>query len=645
MKTAAGILPQAAGLIGLLALAICQPALAWTTPGPVIMTGQDSLDPRLSVDGAGKAHVVWRERIDGGLFHVWYSTNAGGAGFGSPETVSQGGSIGGGSPVVAANGQDVHVAWIASLGDNFEIWYRKRNSVGWGSVLNASNTAIKSLRPAIAARGSVGPVVAWDEAVYADDNYDTYFAEWAGTGFTPAINIANTAGGAVYGSVNVNTAVSPTGDVTAVWADRISGSYHVNARRRVAGTWQARQELSTLETGPATPGIAVGPDNRLHVVYEAQGTIWYHVHTGSSWSAPAALPGGLNSGIRPRVAVDENGVAYVVADAFTDSQNNRDIFHTNNFAGSWSAWTNLSNTAGTQSLNAEIGYAMNVLTVTWQENSNGQGGTGVYNTWYVVGPRRMNLATGTIAGVVFDGQGAGLPGATVNVGGAYETVTAANGSYAIPGVYAGTYSVSGWKTHYTTQTTNNVSITAGGTTNLNFTISTSPPAPVPSFAATGGNTANTLAWTNPISSNFAGTIVKAKLGGYPTGPEDGVLVADRPAIAGSADSVVHSGLNNGTAWYYAAFAYAGMAGRSYAAGVHAAATPAGPGDFDRDGDVDQADFGDMQLCLTGSFAPQTNSACQRARFDSDDDVDDADVLKFINCMSGPGTSSDPGCAS
>jgi len=68
-----------------------------------------------------------------------------------------------------------------------------------------------------------------------------------------------------------------------------------------------------------------------------------------------------------------------------------------------------------------------------------------------------------------------------------------------------------------------------------------------------------------------------------------------------------------------------------------------PGDMDRDLDVDQADFGLLQACLTGDGAPQTEPACTSARLDADDDVDIEDVNIFRNCYSGPGRQGDPGC--
>lgn len=630
-------------LAGLVALATLPKAVwAWTTPTPVLDTGQDSLDPRLAVDTNGRAHVIWRERTGGSTFRIWYTSNTAGP-FAAAMEISHATSQHSYAPVLAVDGTTVHVAWNCDLtGINFEVWYRKLTTGSWGEIYNASNTAIKSLRPAIAARGGVGPVVAWDEALYADDNYDTYFSEWSGSGFTPSMNISNTPGGAVYGSVNVNLVVAPSGDVTAAWADRISGDYHVNARRRVAGLWQSRQELSSLQTGPAMPGMAVGSDNRVHVVYEAEGLIRYQVFDGSAWSSPIALPGGLNSVIRPRIAIDAQGYKHVVADAFTDAQNHRDIFYSTDSGGSWSAWVNISNTWATQSLNADIGYAGGLLTVTWQENSDGAGGTGVYNIWHTMHPLPPAGPTGTISGTVRDNIGHNVPNARVQAAGYYQIAfSGPQGQYSITNVPTGTYSVTAAKAFHESQTIENVLVSAGQTTSVDFQLLAWPPEPVVAFGATPGNTANRLEWTNPTSGNYFGTRIRFSTDHFPTGPTDGTLLADRPGLPGGSDSLEHTGLTNGRTYYYAAFTYTET--QVFSSGVNTTGAPFGPADYDHDGDVDQEDFGAFQLCLSGAYTPFP-SGCEWANLDGDVDVDEGDCALFVGCMSGADVPASPHCA-
>jgi len=69
-----------------------------------------------------------------------------------------------------------------------------------------------------------------------------------------------------------------------------------------------------------------------------------------------------------------------------------------------------------------------------------------------------------------------------------------------------------------------------------------------------------------------------------------------------------------------------------------------PGDFDHDGDVDLADFGHMQVCLSGIGNPQLDPDCLDARLDADQDVDGADLDLLLQCINGSHVPADPDCA-
>jgi hypothetical protein len=73
-------------------------------------------------------------------------------------------------------------------------------------------------------------------------------------------------------------------------------------------------------------------------------------------------------------------------------------------------------------------------------------------------------------------------------------------------------------------------------------------------------------------------------------------------------------------------------------------SPAVPGDMDRDGDVDLADLGLFQVCLSGPHVAQTAPACQRAKLDGDSFIDANDVVIFRRCMSGSRIPGDIDCA-
>ena len=73
-------------------------------------------------------------------------------------------------------------------------------------------------------------------------------------------------------------------------------------------------------------------------------------------------------------------------------------------------------------------------------------------------------------------------------------------------------------------------------------------------------------------------------------------------------------------------------------------TPDGQGiiaaDFDRDGDVDQGDFGRLQRCLSGDGVG-FSGGCDPADLDSDGDVDEDDFRLLHACLAG--ADGPPGC--
>ncbi|GMU24025.1 MAG: hypothetical protein AMXMBFR13_41020 [Phycisphaerae bacterium] len=172
---------------------------------------------------------------------------------------------------------------------------------------------------------------------------------------------------------------------------------------------------------------------------------------------------------------------------------------------------------------------------------------------------------------------------------------------------------------------------------------TTPPGPVVDFTATANASSISLTWQNPPDADFVGTRIRYRTDMSPTGPTNGTLLVDHPGTPGSGGSFEHAGVVPGQTYYYAAFAYDEVPNYS-GASADDASIPAGiPGDFDGDGDVDQEDFGHLQVCLSGAGVTQADAACHDARLDMDLDVDQEDFGIFQACMSGPNVPSDPAC--
>lgn len=72
---------------------------------------------------------------------------------------------------------------------------------------------------------------------------------------------------------------------------------------------------------------------------------------------------------------------------------------------------------------------------------------------------------------------------------------------------------------------------------------------------TPGNAQNTLNWTNPTFATYSGTMVRASSSAFPTLISDGTLVSNVSGSSAGTSSASHTGLTNGTTYYYTLFPY------------------------------------------------------------------------------------------
>ena len=119
---------------------------------------------------------------------------------------------------------------------------------------------------------------------------------------------------------------------------------------------------------------------------------------------------------------------------------------------------------------------------------------------------------------------------------------------------------------------NNLSISGDNTFSTLQGSDNTPPSDVQNFAAAPGNGDISLSWTNPTDADFIGVRIRYRTDGqYPANINDGVLLGDFTGNQGEAKSTLHSGLQNGTTYYYSAFSY--DANGNYSSTAHTSATP------------------------------------------------------------------------
>jgi hypothetical protein len=490
-----------------------------------------------------------------------------------------------------SNGK-LHLTWRRKGPNGWQICYRQRSGAGtWGPVEVIS--VPWSARPDIVedASGRAHLLYVGDDAGGKTDLFEAYKqgGSWVVTDFSNTTThyedyarLATDSLGRIH-LVHTKGTVDNAGNVIyRVWN----------------GSWSGETVLGQINDNfyYHRPDISVDSTNNVHVIWcDTQYSLTYRKFNGSIWSAPLTLGTTTQFFSYPKIAAAAaNSIMVVTFDQLTSGP----VLKYASSGNGGATWTSL------QYLND--GHYPNM-------DADGAGNVHLVYEWSpanYTGYRRWDGTTWTTPQQIStSSRWQGWPDVVVDSGGTVHIV----------------YDDESARLKYVSSAIDNV-----------------PPAPVSSLMAVAGHSMVQLTWTNPSDPDLSGTMIRCGTAGYPAGPDQGTLLVNRPGSPGSFDSFTDSGAVNGTTYYYAAFTYDGVP--NYSAGTLASAKPYLPPDFDRDGDVDQSDFGHMQECYSGAYVPQDTPACLDARLDADDDVDIDDFNILFGCLSGEGTMADPGCA-
>ncbi len=275
-------------------------------------------------------HIVWIDTRDG-KGEIYYKRSVDdGATWGIEERLTNDPAYSE-HPSVAVCDSIVHIVWIDTRDDNYEIYYKRSvdNGANWGIEERLTNDPAPSTFPSVAVCDSIVHVVWYDER---DGNKEIYYKRSVDNGATWGIEekLTNNNEYSQYPSVAVRDSI-----VHVVWYDWRNGNYEIYYNRSVdnGATWEIDERLTNNNNYSQYPSVAVR-DSIVHIVWidtrDGNGKIYYKrsVDNGATWGADERLTNAAVLANHVSVACWDCSYGYDVSVAWTDERDgNQEIYY------------------------------------------------------------------------------------------------------------------------------------------------------------------------------------------------------------------------------------------------------------------------------------------------------------------------------
>lgn len=277
----------------------------------------------------------------------------------------------------------IHIVYCYRIGgpyaDSGEVFYAYSTDDGltWSTPENVSQTdTCTSTEPNITIDSKGRLHCVWKQ-LYTDTSttyydYDMYYSQNSGTGWTPAVNISNLSLGAngCYSSMVVDS----LDHVHVVYDMSVSsGNWDVYYSFYNDTVWTIPLQISNTPYDDAFPAMALDQNDHLHVVWRQRTTnapVYYTKYDGNTWSTPEVITnftGGQSA--FPCIVVDSNNYPHVIWSWGELPADSGDIFYTAYDGVSWSSQLNLSNTVNVSCYHSMAIDSLDQLYVVWSEET------------------------------------------------------------------------------------------------------------------------------------------------------------------------------------------------------------------------------------------------------------------------------------
>jgi hypothetical protein len=320
-------------------------------------------------------YVVWSQSVltSGVLvLQIFFAASSNSGGAFSPAIQLTSGTSKNGfiTPVIAAAGSNVYVAYTGNGKQSYVVWSND-NGVTW----HGPNKYAPDHEPQIAAAGNTAVAIADGVVVYVTND--------AGTTWYTGMNSTNN-GDEPWVATSATGQYVYVVSQTKTSAGKIHFFYSNNYGK--AGSWSPAKEPGVVLSGAVTQGDAWEPQitasgNYLYLTFHelnapVSNYAMFSSDNGVHWTSPLEINAGKLSGFITQIAISGTDVFAVFP--WTVGSSNWDMFVTSNTLGNTGSWTtkDISNNAGTSGPNTDIASSSiaadgSHALVVWQDNTPG----------------------------------------------------------------------------------------------------------------------------------------------------------------------------------------------------------------------------------------------------------------------------------
>jgi hypothetical protein len=329
---------------------------ATAVAAPQIVTVGAGKGPAIATDSESRVHLVYQGLQKGD--NIFYRQSAdGGQNWSDEVNVSNTPGISG-SACVAAQGNEVAVAWLEDCRDHSsnDVYLAVSSDAGhtFGQPVDVSHTPGKSAHPALAIAPNGSIHVAWSDTTGGGFRPDIYYSssDNLGKSWTKAYQVTRTHG--VSGAPSI--AVSSGNLVHIAWSDHCRGARvsDIHMVRGMQDTWSPQHNLSPTALESTHPSLALRPDGRPCVAWledcatHSGNDIYFSAGDGQGkFSKMQDVSHTPDISSQPNLAIGANGRIYVTWIDTTHSRKAPDVWQSVSENGrDFSRSRNLSHTPG-----------------------------------------------------------------------------------------------------------------------------------------------------------------------------------------------------------------------------------------------------------------------------------------------------------